>query len=132
MNLTDTEWAFLQNVPESDLIDLAVDLDMLAPEKVDGRALIDQCLPYLLERFEREGLPLSKYDRDDLEALASRERDAIARLLGLAGGASVAQILRQGQRVYKTYLKERPGNAVALLVPTLLPVIARLAADRPR
>lgn len=132
MKLTDAEWAFLQNIPELDLVDLAVDLDLLAPERVDGRALIDRCLPPLMARLEAEGVPLSKYDVDDLEALSQAHLDGLARLFGLSGRATVRQVLKQGQRVYRTYLKERPDNAVALLVPTLLPVIARVAADRSR
>lgn len=125
--LTDDEWAFLQNIPETDLIDAAADLSMLAPEVVDTRALLEDMLPLLIHRLRDTGLPFSKYDRDDLEALSARDRASIATLQGLKPNASVSTILKAGQKVYKTYLKTRPGNPVALLLPTLLPVIARVA-----
>jgi hypothetical protein len=74
-----------------------------------------------------EGLPFSKYDRDDLEALPASDRASLARLQGLKSSASVSAMVKAGQKVYKTYVKTRPGNPVALLLPTLLPVIARVA-----
>lgn len=128
--LTDEEWAFLSAIPEQDLVEMAVDLDILVPREIDRRALIERCLPMILERAQQEGLPFSKYDRDDLAALPPEHLAAIARLQGLDEGASVGKVLRAGRKVYKTYQKTRPGNAIALLLPSLLPALARVAAEQ--
>jgi len=127
--LTDEEWSTLRAIPEQDLVEMAVDLDVLVPEHIDPRALIDRCLLLVLDRAREEGLPFSKYDQDDLSALPPDHRVAVARLQGLPAHASVGRILRAGQKVYRRYLKTRPDNAVALLLPTLLPALARLASE---
>jgi hypothetical protein len=131
-SLTDSEWAFLSHIPEGDLVDLAVDLDIVAPAVVDGRELLERCIPPLLARFATEGLPLSKYDREDIVALPEPHRAAIAGLLGLPPDASIDRILRVGQRVYRAYRKQAGDSPVALLLPSLLPALARIAAEAPR
>ena len=84
----------------------------------------------LHDRAVEVGLPFSKYDREDLEALQPDQLAAIARLLDLRPPASVDAVLRAGQRVYNWYQKNNPGSAVALLQPMLLTAIARAAAAR--
>lgn len=127
IELTEEEWVFLSRIPETDLVDAAADLSMLAPEVLDARALLEDMIPLIIARLQDEGLPFSKYDRDDLEALSASDRASLAKLQGLKPNASVSAMLKAGQKVYKTYVKTRPGNPVALLLPTLLPVIARVA-----
>jgi hypothetical protein len=126
--ITDEEWSFLSGIPEHDLVEMAIDLDILVPERIDARALMDRCILCVIDRARAEGLPFSKYDRDDLAALPPIHLAAIARLQGLSSGASVDRILRVGQRVYRAYQKTRPDNAVALLLPSLLPALSRIAA----
>ncbi len=124
--LTEDEWAVLRRIPETDLVDAAADLSMLTPEALDVRALLEDMIPLIIARLRDEGLPISKYDRDDLEALSASDRASVAKLQGLKPNASVSAMVKAGQKVYKTYLRTRPGNPVALLLPTLLPVIARV------
>lgn len=126
--LTDDEWRFLSSIPEHDLVELAIDLDVLVPEVIDRRALLDRCILLILDRARSEGLPLSKYDRADIEQLVPASRAAVARLQGLSGDASVVRILKAGQKVYRQYEKTRPGSAVAMLLPSLLEPLARIAA----
>ncbi|MBW2255181.1 MAG: hypothetical protein JRI25_11350 [Deltaproteobacteria bacterium] len=126
--VTDEEWAFLSAITEHDLVEMAVDLDILVPERIDARALVDRCILCILDRAREEGLPFSKYDREDLAAVPPIHLSAIARLQGLPSHASVDRILRVGQRVYRNYQKTRPANAVALLLPSLLPALSRIAA----
>ncbi len=128
--LTDTEWGFLHAMPEQDLVELAVELDLLVPERIEARALLEECLPLLLDRARVEGLPFSRYDLEDLAELPDAHRRAIARLQGLADDASPDRIVRAGEKVYRTYQKLRPRSAVALLLPSLLPALARLASER--
>lgn len=125
--LTDDEWALMSGFPVSNLVDLAADLDLAPPEQIDRRALLNQCVPRMVDRFRAEGIPLSKYDQDDLEALSPAQLEAIARLQGVKGRATVAAVLKVGRTVYKTYQKNRPDNPVALMVPSLLTAVARAA-----
>lgn len=126
--ITDDEWAVLRRIPEPDLVELAVDLDFLVPAVIEPRGLLNECIQRILERGQREGLPFSKYDHDDLASLPPDHLAAIARLQGLPADASVHRVLRAGRKVYRTYQAQRPDNPVALLLPTLLPALARIAA----
>jgi hypothetical protein len=130
VTLTDSEWAPLANLLEQDLVDAAVDLDILVPEAIDRRSLVGRMIPAILERARAEGLPFSKYDAEDLAALPPGHLAAVSRLLGLPAGASVDQVLRAGEKVYRRYQKQRPNNPVALLLPSLLPVLARVAQEQ--
>lgn len=127
--LTDDEYRSLQNIPEIDLVHAAADLSIVPPAEIDIRELINRIIPAMVERAREEGLPFSKYDRDDLEDLDATERGAIAQLQGLSSSASVTTMLKAGQKVYKAYHKNRPNNPVALLLPTLLHVVARAAHE---
>lgn len=130
MSLTPEERALLQKVPEDDLAEMAVDLDVLLDAELDRDTLIVKCLEGLLERAEREGLPLSKYDRDDLEALPDPHLQALGTLVGVSGRVTVRSMLRQGRKVWRKYKKERPNSPTALLVPLFLGPLARHAHER--
>ena len=123
--LTEEEWRLLSGVPITDLVDLAVEVDLCAPAEIDRRALIEDCLPLILDRARAEGLPMSKYDREDLEALPTDLLQAVGRLQGLNGEVTVDRAIRAGRKVYKRYGKLRPKSAVALLLPLLLTALAR-------
>lgn len=124
----DIDRPLLNAIPERDLVEMAIDLDIFVPEKIDRMQMIEQCIWAILKRARAEGLPLSRYDQDDLEALGADGLNAMSKLMGLSGPASVEKIIKKGRRVYKSYQKHRPDNATALLIPTLLPLIARAAA----
>jgi len=124
------EWPLLSVIPELDLVEMAVDLDILVPAQVDERALLETCIAALLERARQEGLPFSKYDREDLEALPPPHLQALGELIGLRGRVTVRSVLKRGQKIYRWYQRERPHNASALLLPTLLPVLARIAHEQ--
>lgn len=117
----------LRAIPERDLVEMAIDLDIYVPENIDRIQMIEACILAIVDRGRREGLPFSQYDQDDLEALSADELNAIGKVMNISGSISVAKVLKKGKRVYKTYQKHRPDNATALLIPTLLPLIARAA-----
>ncbi|MCA9571793.1 MAG: hypothetical protein KC656_28340 [Myxococcales bacterium] len=123
------EWALLQHLPTQDLVDLAADLDVLIPADVDKRTLLELCVPRLVERGRRSGLPFSKYDREDLEALGAAERAALGRIQGVE--PDVDAILRAGERVYRTIERERKGiDPVAMMLPSLLRPVLRHAVEQ--
>ena len=125
--ISDSEWEHLRNMPEEELVDLAVDLEILVPPAIDHRSLLERCVIAIVDRALGEGLPLSKYDRDDVEALIPEHLRAIASLLKLPSGATTDTVMRAGQRVTKRYRKKYPNSPMALAVPSLLVPIARAA-----
>jgi hypothetical protein len=127
--ITDSEWAVLSNITDDTLIHMAADLTLPVPTEIDRRSLCDECVKAIVERAMSEGLPLSKYDREDLEMLSAPQREAIGRLQGLKPGANVVEIIRSGRKIYRFYLRYRPDNPVAMMVPALLPAIARRAGE---
>ena len=119
----------LANIPEGDLIDLAAELDIAVPLEIQRVSLTEEILERIAELGEREGLPFSTYDREDLEDLPLAHRKALATLLGTS--EDVSDLLKAGKKVYKTYRKTRPRSQIALLLPMLLRPLARfLAEDR--
>jgi len=118
-----------QNAPEDDLVDLAIDLDVPVPEEIDLAGMMDSVIRNLASLGEREGLPFSRYDREDLEQLGEMERSAIAKLNGVDPNANAASqisgLLKTGAKVYKTYRKARPKSQIPLYLPMLLIPLAR-------
>ena len=127
INIQSSEMDLLNAIPERDLVEMAIDLDIFVPERINRLEMIETCIQAIISRAKKEGLPFSQYDRDDLEALSSDDLRSISTLMGISGTPSVSAILKKGRRVYKLYQKNRPDNATALLIPTLLPLIARAA-----
>ena len=118
-----------QNAPEDDLVDLAIDLDVPVPEEIDLAGMIDSVVRNLADLGKREGLPFSRYDKEDLEQLAEMERSAIAKLNGVDPNADantqIAGLLKTGAKIYKTYRKTRPKSPIPLYLPMLLSPLAR-------
>lgn len=125
--LSTEESQVLANIPEGDLIDLAAELDLAVPEEIQRVALTEAILGRLADLGEREGLPLSDYDRDDIEDLPVEHRQALAKLMGTP--ADVAGMLKAGKKVYRSYRKTRPRSQVALLLPMFLGPLARFVAE---
>ncbi len=126
--LTEDDLASLALIQDRDLADLAADVDLMPDEVIDRRSLLEAVVPRLLELAMREGLPFSKYDAEDLEALPRVHREALAQAMGWR--TSVGAMLRRGKKVYKVYRNERPSSQVPVMLPSVLPILARWAAER--
>ncbi len=124
--LTDAEWQSIRTLPEVDLVDAAIDLDIPVPSQVDARDLMGRVAVAVLERAKRDGLPLSRWDRDDLEAIDATARAALAKWCNVA--PTVDAMLKAGERADGTWKRRSPKAEAAMLVPALLPVLARLAS----
>ncbi len=122
--LTDGESQLLGFVPVDDLVDLATELDMAPPQDIDRLGLLTECIPRLLEHGRRHGLPLSKYDADDLGELPQDHRQALASALGW--DSDVPSMIKAGAKVYK---RTSSRSQVALLLPSLLKPLARYAFE---
>lgn len=128
--LRDSEWELLSSVPVDDLVGLAAELDILVPAEVNARQLIDLCVPRMVERARKDGLPFSKYDREDIEALSKEQVQALHKMLGLWGRASASSILRAGGRAYKARKRIKPGHdPYAYMIPVLLNPIVRCVME---
>lgn len=125
---TDAEYAPLAALPVESIVDLAAELDLLVPESIDRRALLRDSVLKLVVHADTHGLPFSKYDADDLAQLHRDDLAAIASLQGTR--ATVAAIVRHGQKVYKTYANRRSDHPIPLMLPMLLTAVARAARLR--
>lgn len=125
--LTDAEHEAVRFVPVGDLVALAVELDYMPPELVKRRELLGELIPRLLELAQREGLPLSKYDAEDLDELPQEHRSALAAAMGWSTDSK--SMVKAGEKVYRMYRKNRGGSQVALLLPSLLKPLARAAFE---
>ena len=127
--LTPDELAMFQNVPEDELVDLAIDLDVPVPEEIDLGSMLDSMVRNLAALGQREGLPFSRYDREDLEQLGEMERSAISRINGVDPNGSptkqISGLMKTGSKVYKVYRKTRPKSQIPMYLPMLLAPLAR-------
>jgi|GEM_PF-898896 len=130
--LTPEELGMFTNAPEDDLVDLCVDLDVVVPEEIDRTALLESCVQNLRALAEREGLPLSSYDRDDLEALTHEQLRGLAGLCGVEPAEkaeTIERMLKAGKKVYKIYRKHRKRSQIPMYLPMLLAPLARLVTQ---
>lgn len=127
LTLTEAEAAMLARIPQSDLEDLAVELDLLLAETFERDRLIERSLDALVERARDEGLPFTRYNKVDLEELSDADLHALASLVGVTGRVTPRAIIKSSARTVKLYRKTRPRSAVVLLLPILLCPLARAA-----
>ncbi len=126
-DLSHPELQIVSGISELDLVDLAVELDYVPEAQIDRAQLLANLIPRLVELAEKEGLPFSKYDLEDLVELPPHHRSALA--LRMGWDATPTAMLKKGQRVYRSYRNSRRNSQVAQLLPTLLPIVARCAHE---
>lgn len=123
---TASERTMLANMPENDIVELAAELSVSVPETIQREELMQKVIVELARHVRIHGLPLSRYDADDLKALSPLELAGLARLVGVS--ASVPELLKAGKRAYKTYRNRKATSPIPLMVPTLLAPLARYSA----
>jgi len=125
--LTLAELAVFTHVPETDLVDLAVDLDIPVGEKISREGLLDQAVQALARLARRDGLPLSAYDEPDLRELSPEHLGALAQAMGV--NHTVQAVMRAGRKVFKRYRRDRSRSQIPLMLPMLLSAVARHLAS---
>ena len=115
-------------LPDKDLADWAVELNLLPEAEIDRQGLLEELVPRLLALARREGLPFSKYDAQDLDDLPPDHRAALAREMGWK--QETRAMVRAGEKIWKVYRKSRPGSQVPLMLPVLLRPLARFAHEQ--
>lgn len=126
-SLTPAELAVCENLPDDNIIELAAELNLLIPERISRSGLLSSSIARLAELARQEGLPFSRYDREDLEALPREHLRALAVMCG--SRPTIDGVIKGGQKVYKIYTRQRPQSPVAMMLPMLLVPLARYAAD---
>lgn len=125
---TPQERAMLARMPEEDIVELAAELSVTVPAEIRRESLMAHVVAELARYARVSGLPLSPYDREDLEALPPRELAALAALVGVE--PTVAALLKAGKRAYKAFGRRKATSPIPLMVPTLLGPLARYAAEQ--
>lgn len=125
--LLDEELKILAAVPEKDLVDLVIDLDVPVEEDSARQQLLEQAARRLADLAREEGLPFSSYDLEDLQALPPDHLRGLARAMRVDNDARA--VVRAGEKVFKRYQKRAPRSQVPLMLPLLLSAVARLLAD---
>ncbi|NOY26468.1 MAG: hypothetical protein GXP62_11400 [Oligoflexia bacterium] len=125
--LTADELSTFENIPETDLVDLAIELDIPVGESIARAELLDQAIIALGALARQQGLPFSPYDRDDLEALHPEHLGSLAHALGVAPRAQA--IIRAGRKVYRRYRKDNSRSQVPLQLPMFIAALARYLAE---
>ncbi len=126
--LNDDEYRLVAGLPEEDLVDLAIELDIPVGEEMDRRWVYARCVESMADLAAREGLPFSEYDREDLQLLPDSQRRALAIRLGLPD--DVNAIIKAGKKVYKVYNRHRKRSQVPLMLPSLLNPLCRHLAGQ--
>ena len=80
----------------------------------------------MVVRARTEGLPISRYDEEDLHALTPAELAGLAELCGTK--PTVKALLKAGARTWRAHRKRRRTSPIAMMLPMLLPALARYAA----
>lgn len=124
--LLDEELKILAAVPEKDLVDLVIDLDVPVEEDSARQHLLEQAARRLADLAREEGLPFSIYDLEDLQALPPDHLRGLARAMRVDNDARA--VVRAGEKVFKRYQKRAPRSQVPLMLPLLLSAVARLLA----
>ena len=125
---TAEERAILANMPEDDIVELAAELGVTVPGVIRREELMERVIAELARHIRIHGLPLSKWDEEDLRALSPTEVAGLAQLVGVS--ATVADLMKAGKRAYKAYSKRSVGSPIPLMVPTLLGPLARFASQQ--
>jgi hypothetical protein len=124
---TPSERAMLANMPENDIVELAAELSVSVPATIQRERLMEQVVIELARHVRVHGLPLSKWDTDDLKDLSPTELAGLAQMVGVP--ASVPELLRAGKRAYKAYANRKVTSPIPMMVPSLLAPLARYATS---
>jgi len=128
--LTLDERQLLSQVPTTDLVEMAAELDIFLDAEIDRERLLAQCVETILDRAAVHGIVLSKYDLDDVDELPSGWREALGRAMGLQGTITTLAMLKAGDRAWRALQKQRPRSSLGMLMPLFLRPVARLAHER--
>jgi len=122
--LTPEELANFVTYPEEELVEVAIDLEIPVGESI----VLEDMLAMIVERLANlavtEGLPLSQYDADDINALPEEHCKAL--MLAMGKKKSVSALIKTGQKIYKNYNKRKNSSPIPMVCPMLLGPVSRV------
>ncbi len=129
---TEEEWDTLEGIPEDDVVALSAYLSIVKPEVVDRRALLEQCIPRALRHCRQHGLPFTRYDREELEALPPHQFQALERIQKPLLFKGARGMIVAGRLAWLRYYKgeELDHHPLIYMLPSLLGPLSRLAAEK--
>ncbi len=134
--LTEQELDLLRRIAEAqeeEMVSFCIELDLVPDEPFAIDAVVDRIFEALVDRARTEGLPLSKYDADDLSAFGEAEIARFAEALGVrfAGkGGKDAIIDALIGRMKKVGRKLPRRSQIPMMLPYFLPALVRHFASR--
>lgn len=129
--LTEEELELLRriaDVQEEEVVNFCIDLDIIPDEPFSVDDVAERVVEALAERAGREGLPLSKYDADDLRRFGAAELTALARGLGLKPNPNhspeqlIAQIIRGSRKAFRKLPRR---SQIPMMLTYFLPALIR-------
>ncbi len=115
-------------VQEEEVVNFCIELEIVPEEPFAVDAVVDRVFEALLEMASQGGLPVSKYDADDLSGFDVAGLTALARGLGLKPNprfgtdALIEQIVR-GMRKTRRKLPRR--SQIPMMLTYFLPALVR-------
>ncbi len=122
----------IAEVQETEVVDFCIELDVIPDEPFAVDAVIDRVVDALVDRAGREGLPLSKYDAEDLRRFSAAELAALARGLGArpGNGHGPDQLIDQIIKASRKACRKLPRRSqLPLMLTYFLPAVVRRFAN---
>ena len=129
--LTDEELALLHRIAtaqEEEMVSFCIELDLVPDEPFDIDTVLDTAFERLVAWIRVEGLPLTKYDADDLSRFGDGEIAAFAAALGVKVApkhtkdqvidALIAKMKRVGRKLPRR-------SQIPMMLPYFLPALVR-------
>ncbi len=133
--LAPDELALLQRVAEvqeEEVVNFCIDLDIVPEEPFRVEQVVERVVEALAERAGREGLPISKYDIEDLRKFSAAELNTLARGLGLRPNANhgpeqlIATIVKGSRKAHRKLPRR---SQIPLMLTYFLPALIRRFAS---
>ena len=129
--LTDEEMELLRRVAEAqeaDLVGLCIEMDQVPGEHFSIDDFVDPVFDGLVYMARNEGLPLSKYDADDLSRFDDRQLASFANALGVRASATdgkaaiIANLVNKMRRVGRRLPSK---SQIPIFLTYFLPALVR-------
>jgi len=129
--LTEDELALLHRIAEAqeeEMVSFCIELDLVPDEPFSIDAVMPKLFEKLLEMARGDGLPLSKYDADDLSRFDQRQVGMFAAALGVKINAKhgkdqvISALIGKMKRVTRRLPRR---SQIPMMLPYFLPALVR-------
>ncbi len=122
----------IATVQEEEMVSFCIELDIVPDEPFSVDDVIERVIEALVQRAASEGLPISKYDAEDLARFSAAELTALARGLGVKVPArgdpeAIVHAIVHAMRKVQRRLPRR--SQLPLMLTYFLPALVRRLAS---